>query len=60
MIFDDLATLSNNDICSILNYIISLVEFQQSTTTFKTLKHVVKDKNDYELFSYYGQVVINI
>ena len=38
----------------------SLVEFQQSTTMFVTLKHVVKDKNDYNFFSYYGQVVTDI
>lgn len=38
----------------------ALVEFQQSTTMFIILKHVVKDKIDYKLFSYYGQVVMDI
>ena len=37
-----------------------LEEFQESTTMFITLKHVVKDKNDYKFFSYYGQVVMDI
>ena len=38
----------------------TLEEFQQSTTMFITLKHIVKNHNDYISFSYYGQVVMDI
>jgi hypothetical protein len=38
----------------------SLEEFWLSMTMFITLKLVVEDHNDYNFFSYYGQVVTDI
>ena len=41
-------------------HVVALEEFRLSMTMLITLKPVIEDYNDYNFFSYYGQVVMDI